>query len=326
MKILICEYKDNLDRSLDYEIQIMKEIIPEVEIEIKTYIDEEQLKRDIADIDGLLSVFIPITKNVLESAKKLKAISLSSTGYENVDLESATKNKVYVSSIHEYCTVEVAEFAISLIFTMVKNLKYYHNQNEDKYKWKFDTITPNKRVENNILGLFGLGRIGKAVAIRAQALGMKVIAADPYIDSETAEEIGVKLVDKTYIQENADVISNHMNSTDKNKHFFNKEFFEGLKKSPYLINVSRGDTVNELDLCDALDKGLVKGAGLDVLESEAPKMEGHSLLNRDNVIITPHAAFYSVEAMESLQRISSTNLTKMMLGKLDEVFGLKNNF
>ena len=174
------------------------------------------------------------------------------------------------------------------------------------------------------LGIVGFGKIGRAVAVRARAFGMKVIAHDPYIGRETAERQGVELVSIDRILEEADVISIHMNLTSENENYFNKEKFDKMKRQPYIINMARGAMINEEDLADALDRQVVSGAGLDVLYSESPELGTSKLINRENVIITPHCGFYSDDAIEACERISVQNITYYMNGEKEKVFKIVN--
>lgn len=181
-----------------------------------------------------------------------------------------------------------------------------------------------RRIEGQALGVVGFGKIGQAVARRAQAFGMKVIAYDPYLPKAVADGLGTELVDIDTLLVRADVITVHMNMTSENKEFFNKETFAQMKRGPIFINVARGGMVNEYDPADALDSGVVRGAGLDVLASEAPGLTKCRLRGRENVILTPHTTFYSEDSIEACERISIQNITHFLGGEMDKVFKLVN--
>lgn len=311
----------------DYEKQILKEGLGEdCEIEVYEYTDE---KRDefyevISDADALLTGFIKMDAKAMDHAPNLKVISINATGYDKVDLEASNNRHIGVCPVGEYCTIDVAEHTIGVMLALVKNIKIYANSLErDKY-WDYQIIDPNKRVKNLVLGIFGLGKIGSAVAVRAKLLGMDVIAYDPFISPTYAENLDVRLVEEPEdIYGLADVISNHMNLNKTNHDFFDLNVFSSMKKHPYFINTARGGSVVETDLITALDGGLIKGAALDVLRDEHPEhLDNNPFLGRDNVIVTPHTAFYSVTSIEDLQRVSTKNIVNYLNGHTHKVFKL----
>lgn len=319
MKVLICSYADQVIGKVDDEIKMLRKHLPDVEITVKAYIDDNQLIEDLQGMDGLLSVFIPITDIVLKKASTLKVISLSSTGYSNVDIEAAKRNDIQVCHIKDYCTREVADHCMTLILSLTRRIPSYVDM-VNKAQWSYDGVGPIRRLSDHILGLYGLGRIGQALATRAKAFGMKVVAVDPYLPQEIAESIEVDLVDSSYIEENCTIISNHMNATNENRDFFNQVYFNRLKQKPVFINVSRGDCVDEMALLEALNSGLIESVGLDVLKAEEPDLVGSPFINRPDIILTPHTAFYSEGSMEALKTISAMNLVYHFTGDRDKVF------
>lgn len=326
MKIVICDYKDSMMPTHEIEKKILTENLKQVEIEIFEYSDHKRKEflDVIEDAEVILTGFVQIRKDVFDCAKNLICISINATGYDNVDLNEATKHSVGVFPVGEYCTKDVAEHTIALMLALNKNLKLYNSDIEKRYIWKYDSPEAPTRIENQILGIFGLGKIGKRVATLAKGLGMTVMACDPYIKKEEGEKLGVQMVDADTIYENATVIANHMNLQSTNEAFFTRSEFEKMKKRPIFLNLGRGLSVNEEDLAKALDNGLVRAAGVDVLYDENPTLEGHILANRDNVIITPHGAFYSKESLEDLQRISCENIVYYLQGEKEKVFKLVN--
>lgn len=324
MKILICSYEKNLIKKMDYEIQCLNQYLPEAEIVVKQYVDQESFIKHLDGVDALLTVFIPINADVLKVAKSLKIISLSSTGYSNIDIKTASELGIKICNIYEYCTNEVADHAMALILTLGRKLKQYEKSiNIDKI-WQFDIASPVLRFSEHILGIYGLGRIGQAIAKRAKAFGMKVVAVDPYIPVDVAKKLGVELVDDTYIQQYATIISNHMNVTNENVNYFDQSYFQKLKCQPIFINVSRGESVNQNDLINALENGFIIGAGIDVLDSENPNLDNLPLLGMDNVIVTPHAAFYSEQSIMDLKHISVMNLIYALNEEHEQVFAYVN--
>lgn len=325
MKIVITDYPETLGRDVDFERKILTNGLKDCEVVVYPYDDDrDEFKSIIYDTDVIITAFVNIDRDYIKSAKKLKAVVFHSTGYNFVDYMAACERGIAIIPIEEYCTEEVADHAMSLLLALARNLKGYSRDIEKNNNWKYYGVTPIKRMSGQKLGIFGFGKIGKALAMRAKAFGIEVIVFSPHLTEEEAKRLEVIKADIPYIQEHCSIISNHMNQTDKNYHFFDRNFFEGLKCSPIFINTARGAAVDEMALCSALDAGLVRCAGLDVLEAEHPKLFGNPLLNRDNVIITPHAAFYSEESLQDLRRITCENTVYFMKGEYEKVHHIVN--
>lgn len=326
MKVLICDYKEELNRDIEYEKEVLINNLKdnEVQIEVYPFENKEKLKEKIRDADVLLTAFIEIDEEVLRAAKKLRLISVNAAGYGAIDIDYAAAKNIAVCNVAEYCTQEVSEHVLSLILALSRNLKGYVKDVEERKRWSYLTKNSVRRLEGQTLGIFGLGKIGQAVAKRAQGFGIKVIAVDPFLPKEIAGNLGVELVDKEYALKNSDIISNHMNVTAENKQYFTMEEFKLMEKHPIFINAGRGVAVNEADLLAALNKKIIRGAGLDVLESENPNLNKCEFLNRRNVIVTPHAAFYSENSMRELQKISCENIIHFFNGEKDKVFRIVN--
>lgn len=324
MKVVITDYPDSMMPTHDYERELLVNGLDQCQIVIHEYSDDkrEEFYEAIKDADAILTAFVKIDEEAFEHAKNLKVVSINATGYDNVDLDAANKRGIGVCPIGEYCTIDVAEFTITLIVSLVKNIKAYIHDIDVNHKWRYDVAPANDRIEDMTLGIFGFGKIGKAVAKRAQGLGMTVIACDPYVDAQVATDLGVRLVDKETLFAEADVISNNMNLNNSNYEFFNLDAFKQMAKKPYLVNMGRGACVNEDDLLVALENGYVRGAGLDLLASETPDLANHPLVGLDNVIVTPHAAFYTNTSLKELQRISCENIINYINGDKDKVFKL----
>ncbi|MGN0374246.1 MAG: NAD(P)-dependent oxidoreductase [Butyrivibrio sp.] len=314
-KILICDYENVCEKDYSLTVKAIEEIMGKAEVVICAYAGKEELYDIIQDAEGMITAFLPLDKEFFKHAKKLKCISLNAVGYSNVDLAAAKECGVTVCHIAEYCTEEVAEHTLALIGALNRHLKFYTYEVEQRKQWSYSEITGRKNLSSQTIAVFGFGKIGKRVAGLAKAYNMKVLAVDPYLDSKTADEFGVLKVSAEEALENADIVTNHMNLTKDNYHFFNDEAFGMMKRKPLFINVGRGACVDEKALEKALNSGQISGAGLDVLEDENPVLEGNTLLHRDNVLITPHSAFYSAESIEKLQTVSGSNMAHVLKGE-----------
>lgn len=319
MKIVISDYKNTLERELDYEIEIIHKSFPNADVVIHAFENKESFIQELKGADGLLTAFLPLDKSIFSKCPKLKCISLNSTGYNTVNLEDAKKYGITVCAIKEYCTTEVAEFTISLILSLSKKLKEHQYNIEKEKRYQYELVGSVNRLSGKTLAIFGFGRIGQTVARFAQAFNINVVTVDPFIPEDITKKANVKLVDADYVFENADIISNHMSTTSTNSAYFNDEFFSKLKKKPIFVNVGRGISVDESALLNALSKKYIASAGLDVLQDENPDVINNPLFGRNDVIITPHAAFYSVESMKLLQEISTENLVNYYKNEISKI-------
>lgn len=322
MKILISDYMTTLRRNVSYEINYLKKLIPEADIEIYEYNDEKKHEfiEKLKESDGLITAFIKLDSDILcQVNHRLKCISVNATGYNNVDLKAAMYHHIHVSHVYEYCTKEVAEHTIAVLMSLSRMLKHYQYDIEKRKVWSYTTTKDVHRVEGSTLAIFGFGKIGQAVSVRAIALGMHVIAVDPFLPEEIAKNKGVELVSADEALERADYISNHMNQSVDNKKYFSRQLFEKMKRNPVFLNMARGEAVDEEALKWALDNKKIRGVALDMLTTENPDLEENTLLHRDNVVITPHSAFYSAESLKELQQISCENIVNMLCGKNDNV-------
>lgn len=324
MKIVFVEAPESADRDISREVSFLPE---EAEIKVAVYTPErlEEYYREIEDADGIITGYIEFGKKEIDRLKKCKVISCQSTGYNVVDIDYAKEKGIAVCAIAEYCTQEVADHAMALMLALQRGITVYNDSVQIKKEWNFGAMEgKQRRIEGQTLGVVGLGKIGQAVAKRAQSFGMHVIAYDPYLPPLIAKDMDVKLVEIDEILETADVITIHMNLTVENKAFFDLEKFKKMKKQPYIINVARGAVIVEDDLVKALDIGLIRGAGLDVLETEYPDMNTSELVGRENVILTPHSAFYSQTADYLSAKITAENVTHCLQGDYKGAFRVVN--
>lgn len=324
MKIVIADYPDVLGRDIDKEYALLRQEIPDADIVLHPYTDPEAFYREMADADGLLTAFIPLDRTALDRMPQLKAISINATGYNFVDLEETRRRDIPVCAIGEYCTQEVADHTIALLLALERNLKSYTRLVDREYRWQYYAAPQPMGLCGSVIGIFGFGKIGRAVARRAQAFGMRVMAVDPRADEQQAQLMGVCLTDTDTLLQTADVISNHMNQTAENECFFDEDCFRRMQRHPIFLNVSRGVSVDEQALVRALDEGWIRAAGLDVLREEKPELAQCPFLGRENVIVTPHAAFFSARSIEALQRLSCRNLTDCLTGRRQRAFRIVN--
>lgn len=324
-----------LNRDTDYEknriLSALKDaedgnsVITNTEVDVISYTDREEWLKKVADADALLTAFIPIDADIINKLPNLKCIVQNASGYENIDLETATERGIAVIPIEEYCTLEVAEHTFALILALARGLKHYGQDIDNNHKWQYSSITNLHRLAGMKIGIAGYGKIGKQVGKLATAFGMEVLVYSPTGKSINTPDSPVNFVTKEQLFQESDVITNHMAVGKDHYKFFNYEAFKAMEKHPIFINVGRGVAVDETALIRALDEGLLSAAGLDVLESENPDLSTNPLVARENVIITPHSAFYSEESLKALQDISCDNLTYYLKGETEKVHRIVND-
>lgn len=323
MNVVFTVFPENKDRNIGTELAYL----PEGAQVSRAVYDEAHLEeyyQALSKADAVITDFAPIDRAAIDRMAHCRIIALETTGYNFVDVEYAKQKNIAVSYISEYCTQEVADHAMALILALERRLPFLHQQIEHDGAWEMESIQELgvRRIEGQIMGILGFGKIGRAVAKRALGFGMEVIAYDPYIPKDAGKELGVRITDLEELLAQADIISIHMNLTKENTGLFNMEMFRKLRKRPFIINVARGGAIVEADLAQALDENLVQGAGLDVLESENPDLERNPLMHRNNVILTPHTAFYSDDSYQASLRIAAQNVSCFFEGKLDRICSL----
>jgi len=289
MKVLI---SDNLStRGVD----ILKKAGLEVEFRSKTTVEE--IEKMIGDYDALIiRSATKVTAGLLEKATKLKVIGRAGSGLDNVDIPAATKKGVVVMNTPGGNTVTTAEHTIGMIFASARMIpQAYSSMKAGKWeKKKFEGV----ELFDKTLGIIGLGAIGGVVANRCTALGMKVLAFDPFISTEKAKQLGIELADLDTIYKRSDFITVHTPKTKETAGLINKDTIAKMKDGVRIINCARGGIVNEADLYEALKSGKVAGAAFDVFEKEPP--ENHPLMTLDNFIATPHLGASTLEAQENV--------------------------
>lgn len=333
MKVVFANTPVNID--VDYSLDCTF-LPPEAEVVIGLYdpaqpLDSEVNQKflaDIKDADIIINAYVYFGKELLDAMDHCKVISFQSTGYNEVDLEYAAHKGVAVVSIRDYCTQETAENAIASMLALQRNTINYNRDIQEKYIWDYTAYPGMKRVEGQTMAIIGFGRIGQHVGrIAGKGLGMKVIAYDPYLPPEIAEAQGVELVDLDTALAEGDVVSVHMNLTSENKYMFDKETFAKMKKHPIFINEGRGEMVSEEALKWALDEGIIRGAGIDMLESEDPDLHKSPLVTgevRPNLIIMPHVGYWSDTSDYLVRKYSIENAVNYYFGRFDEVHDIRN--
>ncbi|MED3661071.1 phosphoglycerate dehydrogenase [Ureibacillus sp. FSL K6-8385] len=278
-----------------------------LEIIIDTGNSKEELIEKIKDVDALIvRSATKVTREVIEAAKKLKLIGRAGVGVDNIDLQAATERGIIVVNAPDGNTNSAAEHTIAMMTSLARHIPQAYLSLKNG-KWDRKSFV-GVELKNKTLGIIGLGRIGTEVAYRAKGQRMNVMAYDPFLTEERAQELGVTKSTVDEICKEADFITVHTPLLPETKNMINKEKFDLMKPGVRIINCARGGIINEDDLYDAIVEGKVAGAALDVFVEE-PAV-GHKLLDLPQVIATPHLGASTVEAQESVAIDVSKDIIK----------------
>jgi D-3-phosphoglycerate dehydrogenase len=263
--------------------------------------------------DALMVTYGKITAEVIAGLEKCKVIGRFGLGVDNIDIEAATNAGIAVVYVPDYCVDEVSDHAMALLLDLARKISF-SDRLVQSGRWEMPAVAPLSRLRGRTLGLAGLGRIPRALAPKAQAFGLNVIAYDPFVDKADAAALAVEIVDFKTLLGTSDYISIHVPMMPETKHLFNADAFRQMKPEAVIVNTARGPLVDTDALAEALDAGHLAGAALDVMPVEPPP-ENSPLLGRDNVILTPHTGFYSVEALDELQAKAARGVVDVLTGK-----------
>ncbi len=266
-------------------------------VDVKTGLSTEEQMTIISEYDGIvIRSATKITREMLSSAEKLKVIGRAGSGLDNVDIPEATKRGIVVMNTPGGNTITTAEHTISMMLSLARHIPQATKSMKDG-KWEKSRFMGTE-ICNHTLGIIGIGNIGTIVADRAKALGMQIIAHDPFISAEKAKKTGLELVSLDEMYSRADFITVHTPVTKETRNIINSESISKMKDGVFIINCARGGIVNEQDLAQAIKNGKVAGAALDVYEKEPP--EDTTLIELDQVVCTPHLGASTIEAQEKV--------------------------
>lgn len=282
------------------------------ELKLATSTDSETLAREGSDCDAMLVVYAPVEGAVIERLDHCRIIVRTGIGVNNIDIPTASRKGIMVANVPDYCLDEVADHAMAMFLCVVRKVAFL-DRRVRQGAWNVNEAKPVPRLRGKIMGLFGCGAIGQRVGLRAKAFGLRVLGFDPYLPEEVFEQNGIeRAADFDTFLSSVDFLSLHVPLTDSTYHIMNRDTFGKMKPTSFLINTSRGPLVNESDLYEALKNGRISGAGLDVLDVEPPGIP-FRLSELDNIVITPHAAFFSDDAVPELRRKAAQEIVRALI-------------
>jgi len=303
-----------------YKVVVSDQVFPSVEVErgLLSDIDAEltvasgdveSVLATAADADAILNTYLPWTADSIARLEKCRIIARYGIGFDNVDLKAAADAGIVVTNVPDYSVEEVATHALALILASLRKV-VIANESVRSGTWSIDNFRPIRRLSTLTVGLVGYGRIARRIAAPLAALGAEVIAHDPYLqpgpDMPPLLELGTVL-------SRADIISLHLPLTDETRGIIDADTLSLMKPGAILINTSRGPLVDLDALASALRNGQIGAAGLDVFDVEP--LDASRIAGVPNLIVTPHMAYYSEEALAESQRKAATQVIKVLTGE-----------
>ena len=267
-------------------------------VEKKTGLAPDALREALADSEGLVvRSETKVTPDVMDAARKLRVIGRAGVGVDNIDVPAATARGIVVMNAPDGNTITTAEHTLALLIALARNVPQA-NSSVKAAKWDRKRFI-GAELQGKTLGIIGLGRIGRAVATRARAFGMKIVAHDPFIAPDQARDLEIESASLDEVFSRADFLTVHTPLTSETRGLIGSQAFAKMKKGARIINCARGGLVDESALYQAIKSGTIAGAALDVFEQEPPPA-GHPLLQLDEVIVTPHLGASTAEAQEGV--------------------------
>lgn len=307
MKVVITDHEYP---NLTYEKKVLL-AHAEIELEIHQCKTEDDVIQVCRDADGIINLYAPISRRVIESLEKCKIITRYGVGLDTIDLDAATEKGICIGNVPDYGINEVSDHALALILSLLRRIPFA-NQTVKKDVWDVNAIKPIRRLSELTIGLVGFGNIPRRLAEKVKVLGLNVVVSDPFLHENVAKTHDVELVSLDELCERADVISVHAPLTNSTKGMIGREQFGLMKKGVYLVNTARGPVVDEEALIEALHNNTVAAAGLDVVENE-PIDRNHPFLSMDNVLLTPHMAGYSEESALEMRSKTALGIIDVLL-------------
>lgn len=313
------------DNMFEHELQAIQALNLDLEMVVRPSQTPSEIIENAKDADIIITVYEPLTKEVLSQLPNLKLVVYRSIGFNSVDLAYANERQLPVSHITQYCVDEVANYVVAAILSHNRRILDFNQSVKVDHKWDYELFPDMRRLSSLTVGLIGFGNIPRLVAQRLQVFGCKVMAYDPFVPAEVFANAGVTQVSLEEIFEHSDYISSHLPLNDSTKEMLNATLFNLCENQPVFINSSRGGVVNEKDLVAALQSGKLSYAILDVVHSEDPDLSKLPFMQMDNVVLTPHIAFYSQEAFIQGVQDNFKNIQAFLNGDLAhaEIVNLK---
>ena len=279
---------------------------------------EETLLSLVGDVDAIMTCFAQVTPNVLKAAPNCVAVGRFGVGVDNIAVDTATELGMAVTYVPDYCVDEVSDHVMALLLAFNRRIVLFDNSVKNAGWGSVPLTMRMMRLRGKTLGVIGFGRIGQSVAQKALAFGFRVLAYDPYMTAEQCALRGARKVENMdAVLRESDFVTLHSPLNEETRGLIGARELDVMKSDAFLINCARGPLIDEGALYDALTGGGIAGAGLDVMEDNHPPND-HPLLGLDNIIITPHVAFFSQEATLELEQRAAREVAYVLTGRMPD--------
>ena len=300
-----CDHAD-----IEIEKRVLADVCPDLPwLNCRT---EDEVIAQCADAEGLIIMYAPLTRRVLQQLKRCRIVARYGVGVDTVDLKAAAELGIVVSNVPDYGTHEVADHALAMMLALTRKV-VQANALVKRGEWDFRLVRPIRRHQVQTLGVVGIGRIGAAMARRGLALGMRVLACDPHVADDRIPE-GVTRVSLDELMQQSDVVSVHCPLSAETRNLLDEGKLQQMKPTAYLVNTARGNIVDEAALEKMLAEKKLAGAAFDVLSVE-PGRADNPLFRHDNFLCTPHMAWHSAESALELKRKAAEEVRRVLLGE-----------
>ena len=279
--------------------------------------EEATLVEMARDADAIMTCFAQVTENVVRAAEQCVVIGRFGVGVDNIAVTTATELGIAVTYVPDYCVDEVSDHVMALLHAWNRKITLF-DRSVKEHGWGSQPLTMRMmRLRGKTIGIVGFGRIGQAVATKARAFGMNILATDPWVPSETVASAGGELADLATLLQKSDFVTLHAPLTENTHNLIGRAELEKMKPEAFLINAARGPLIDEIALYNALENRAIAGAGLDVMVDSVPPHD-HPLLSLDNIIITPHVAFFSQESTLELEQRAAAEVVSVIHGRMPD--------
>ncbi|MFN8481846.1 MAG: C-terminal binding protein [Anaerolineae bacterium] len=307
MKVVVT---DTVFDSVEPEQRVLSDV---ADVILAPASDTETLRGVLADADGVLNCYARLDADLVRGLKRCRIIARYGIGLDTIPIEAATEAGIVVTNVPDYCIEEVADHTLALLLNLARGVAVGQSVTREG-GWGLKAWPPLRRLRGQTLSLLGFGRIARTVAARARGFGMRILAYDPYVPDTAMAAIGAEAATFANAARQADFLSLHMPLSEQTHHLIDAAVLAQMKPTAYLLNTSRGGLVDTDALVAALTAGRLAGAGVDVLEQEPPPSD-HPLRRMPNVLLTPHAAFYSKEALAELEVRAAEEVGRVLRGE-----------
>lgn len=265
------------------------------------------------DADAILNCYAPMPASVIDNLERCKIIARYGIGVDTVDLAAATRKGIAVTNVPEYCVDEVSDHALALLLGWARKV-VVANRAVRAGRWDLADVTPIRRLRGQTLGLIGLGKIARRLAAKVQPLGLRVVGTDPYVPAEAVASLGISALPLDDVLAQSDFISLHAPLLPETRGMLGAAAFAKMRPNAIVINTARGPLIDAAALQEALDRQQIAGVALDVTPTE-PLPVDSPLRTLENVILTPHIAYYSEESLRDLQQEAVDEVVRALRGE-----------